>query len=667
MKLQSIMLRNIGAYYGSNINKIDFTTSSNQNVILIGGKNGAGKTTLLESIKVVLFGCIAYGFMSESEAYYTRIQSLFNRKAFREKESLYQIILSFESIENFLPVQYVLNRSWNVKGEKTKEEFSVTRDGRLLDSRDTDNFQNRIREEIPPRLFELCLFDGEEISRIISDGQLSDYLSEAAHILFNLDLFINLDKDLAHYINSRDGSSHLQIDTTQRDKLKVEISEMQIELIKQSSNISSLHLEINNKRELLSIKKHDFERHGGIQKDIRDKMIAEINGLENIRKKNSDQIKGFLNDLLPLYLVRNLIQETSNQMNVEESNQTYEQVEKVLNSDSTKQIITSLLNEFNIQIDSNTALQDLLNKKILSMFEPKNNLVIHRASFAQKTEVSSLQHSLDRISSYSFISLFDENNDLLERIQVLKRKLDTNDNSSEFKVLLNEIEELSMTIEQTRHTIEQKQQEEHALSEQINAALSELELENEKLSQLRRAATSFILAEKITQVSQKFQTIQLRKKLDQVQTEAIRMVHRLFRKKDYITRIYISHEDFEIRLFHQQEPMIIQRLSAGEKEMLMLSIIWAMFKTTGWRLPLVFDTLLGRLDQDHKRELIQYFLPNCGEQVIVLSTDSEITSVQFKDLQDCLSRSYTLEFNVASESIDILPDQYFDIYNLEMV
>jgi DNA sulfur modification protein DndD len=85
-----------------------------------------------------------------------------------------------------------------------------------------------------------------------------------------------------------------------------------------------------------------------------------------------------------------------------------------------------------------------------------------------------------------------------------------------------------------------------------------------------------------------------------------------------------------------------------------------MFKTTGWRLPLVFDTLLGRLDNTHKNELISHFIPSCGEQVIILATDSEITSEHWSLIQPVINTCYTLDFNLEDERTIIVNNQFFE-------
>lgn len=95
--------------------------------------------------------------------------------------------------------------------------------------------------------------------------------------------------------------------------------------------------------------------------------------------------------------------------------------------------------------------------------------------------------------------------------------------------------------------------------------------------------------------------------------------------------------------------------------MLMLTVIWAMFKVSEWKLPFVFDTLFGRLDQDHKKSLIEHFIPKCGDQVLMFTTDSEIGTEHFEMIKDITSLCYTLEYNSFQETAEIVRGRYFNM------
>lgn len=66
------------------------------------------------------------------------------------------------------------------------------------------------------------------------------------------------------------------------------------------------------------------------------------------------------------------------------------------------------------------------------------------------------------------------------------------------------------------------------------------------------------------------------------------------------------------------------RFSAGEKQLLAIALIWSLAQTANISAPVVIDTPLGRLDSAHRKAVIEDYLPQAAEQVLVFSTDEEI-------------------------------------------
>lgn len=60
MRIDSIILNNFGSYEGETT--FDTNSTSERNIILIGGKNGAGKTTLFTAMRVCLYGYMSMGY-----------------------------------------------------------------------------------------------------------------------------------------------------------------------------------------------------------------------------------------------------------------------------------------------------------------------------------------------------------------------------------------------------------------------------------------------------------------------------------------------------------------------------------------------------------------------------------------------------------------------------
>lgn len=659
MQITKLLLRNIGAYHGPH--NFDFNTTPDKNVILIGGKNGAGKTTILESLRIVLFGSLAYGFVNDNEPYFRKIHSLLNRSAIESNSNEFQIKLEYTATEEFEKIDYVLMREWRFKNEKIRESFSVLKNGQYLKTNEQSDFQNRLREEMPPRLFELCLFDGEDISRIVSDEKIPDYLNDAGKILFNLDLFMNLEKDLQAYrVQYAQKNASAAKEIAEQESLINQINELQTFIEEQQSLIRLSEDETLRLNDEIKQHKKDFYEHGGLRNNERQQLLNQVNTIESKRKANTEQIRSFITSLMPFYITRDLLGRVVKQLDLEKENESFEYASSALDKNKLNNLIREL--QHTVAQTNATYDIDLLHKGILSIMQPENIELIHRASFTQRSEIQNLFNQIQKIDAQEYIKLFDQNSKMLEESQQLRKLIENNDQSSEFKEILEQIEIKTKRVEQLRLLIEQYSKEVQEANETIRLHTLASNKITDKIREYHKSENSFVMTEKLLLVSQRFRERQWRKKLDDVANEATKMVNILFRKKEYIDRIHIDHLTFELHLYNRQHHHITkERLSAGEKEMLMLTIIWAMFKVSGWKLPFVFDTLMGRLDQDHKRALIQHFIPRCGEQVLMFTTDSEVGAEQFILLKDIIAKCYTLEFNQSTHSAEIAKGRYFTI------
>lgn len=660
MHIQKLALRNIGAYHGE-LNKFDFRTTANRNVILLGGKNGAGKTTILESLRIVLFGSMAYGFVTENEPYYRKIRTLLNRKAINENVTdAFQITLDYSSTEDFELHEYSLVRSWRIKNDRIRESFAVKRDNQFLSAQQTSDFQSRLREEMPPKLFELCLFDGEDISRIVSEEKIPEYLKESGKILFNLDLFVNLEKDLNTYrIQYAQQNASAAEEVAQYEQLEMEIDQLKA-TIDEKQQLAVLHEEeISNLNDAIKQDKKDFEIHGGLLQEKRQEIVSRINIIENKRKTNSEHVRHFVSSLLPFFIARKQLRLVYHQLNGEKQFESYDYVANSLVEEKLASLLNNVLGPSK-EVDEREVTSVF--EGLLNLIKPDQTKLIHRASFEQRSEIHNLNKQIQALNVTEYVSRFDENAILLKESQELRTQLETNDQASEFKELLERIEQKTKQAEQHNMMMEQIEFEIQALSESLHAKTLQKEKVEDKIREYHKSEKSYEMTEKLLKVSQRFRERQWRKKLDDVANETVRMIDVLFRKKDFIKRIHIDHTTFELKLYNLMNQEISkERLSAGEKEMLMLTVILAMFRVSGWKLPFVFDTLMGRLDQDHKKSLIQHFIPRCGEQVLMFTTDSEITSEQFHVIEGITARCYTLEYNASQESAVIVKDRYFDI------
>ena len=115
-------------------------------------------------------------------------------------------------------------------------------------------------------------------------------------------------------------------------------------------------------------------------------------------------------------------------------------------------------------------------------------------------------------------------------------------------------------------------------------------------------------------------------------------------ESDSLTIKYLSEDGIEV-------PQ--DSLSAGEQQLMVISILWALSICSKKKLPVIIDTPLSRLDSLHRTALINTYFPNAGEQTIILSTDSEIDYTYYNLMKENVGDEFTLRYDEKTKSTSI--------------
>lgn len=111
----------------------------------------------------------------------------------------------------------------------------------------------------------------------------------------------------------------------------------------------------------------------------------------------------------------------------------------------------------------------------------------------------------------------------------------------------------------------------------------------------------------------------------------------------------------EIDLYKKIE---LNQLSKGEKQIFILALYYAIIKVSGKDIPFIIDTPYARIDTEHREQISREFFPSISSQVIILSTDEEITIPYYKALKPFIAQEYLLNYN-ESESKTTVTTGYF--------
>ena len=135
----------------------------------------------------------------------------------------------------------------------------------------------------------------------------------------------------------------------------------------------------------------------------------------------------------------------------------------------------------------------------------------------------------------------------------------------------------------------------------------------------------------------------------------------LANKKNLIERIVIDPSTLDIIYLDSKNNEVSKAsLSAGEKQLMVIAILWALAICSKKKLPVIIDTPLSRLDSMHRTSLVKTYFPNASEQTIILSTDSEIDHNYYDMMKEAIGDEFTLSYNEDKKCTTILKGYFID-------
>jgi DNA sulfur modification protein DndD len=150
-------------------------------------------------------------------------------------------------------------------------------------------------------------------------------------------------------------------------------------------------------------------------------------------------------------------------------------------------------------------------------------------------------------------------------------------------------------------------------------------------------------SEKARETLERFGSALLKRHISRLEVAVLQSFKVLMRKQGLVHDLRIDTDKFTLTLADADgEPIDPARLSAGERQLLAVSLLWGLMRVAGNRLPSVIDTPLGRLDSRHREHLVDRYFPNASDQVLLLSTDEEIDEYLLGRLKKSVAQTYTL-------------------------
>ena len=703
MKINKLVLKNFRSYEEETV--FDFTTTNDKNIILVGGKNGAGKSTIFEAIKVCIYGPIAYKYQGFNSSYISKIKSNINNNSLKNDSVDAFVSIDIELTENTDKNTYTLLREWTYTYKKLNENFFVYKNhsSSPLNEEELNYFENYITSIISPKIFEFFFFDGEHLSEFFIGKNSNVHLKESLLSLCNFDTFDVLKNTIiSNNRSSKNSNNEIEIAKENYIKLEENLRELYSEEEILSNKLQNISNELEDLQQNQVKLDDEFRKKGGILAEERDSLNARIIQLESRRSVINQNIKDFCNEMLPFLIVKNNLINLEKQLKMENDSILYNHLKDKLNMDYIKNILIGKIDDSVLDSIAMT-ISDSLVEDIKPDGYEDNFHSIYNLSNDESSTLSALIRNILTTNNQSTLDLFNELRSIAEELSQIRQKLNTslednslNDYLKSLSVLTTKIAKLSEDKSLLNGKFE-------ILNEKINSTTVERDKSKVKYTELLQANKVIDISDNLILMLDDIISTLTDNKIKEIQSNFMNIFKKIIRKDNfidfinidnkfnvslYINKMYssleienlisnIGYEEMEKKfgqLFFQdlfkaykvetkseflnainsnnqsafldlRTKVDINGFSSGEKQIYILCLYWALIKSSNIEIPFIIDTPYARIDETHRNNITSEYLSSISNQVIILSTNTEIDEKAYKEIKPKLNGEYLIEYD----------------------
>lgn len=638
-------------------------SQDDKSIFLIGGMNGAGKTSFMEAINLCLYGA--------------KPDLIFNAINRQEKaEGNYRAAFEL-TLETDDGADIIVKRSWsagmtaNPKPKDLEERLIVNRDGQRVSVQNKQMWQDFIRALVPPGITQFFFFDGEKIQEIAADDHSEVRLQTSLEAALGIEFIKRLTDDLA-YIKNQERQGHVDISDADLEFKQSELKKERSKLERRNKERAEAQEDLDTFRQQYDEAKKRFQVAFHTEPDARD--TVQENEKKRIQAANrlgqvDNEIKTLCEKALPLAVTGKLFGGLKQRIEAERGSLQQDAIRD--NAAALTQTLIQAVEEpeplyhVPLNVEQRTELEQRI-QRLLHQGMGLND--IRTVLNLSEREAARILHRLEEIENSDIFRLgplLNEKRELEADIQRLDHALQPSASSANERKLF---EQLQSEMESCSTQIGRKSEQLRLLNDEVlnlEKRLRDIEAEIAQLYErhhVSREKAEFITeCDTIASLLNQF-IVRLREnKVHLLQEKTFEMYRQLSSKSGLIKDLLIDPKTYEVSL-HDRHGSAIRKsgLSAGEKEIFTISLLWGLAQTSQLRLPIIIDTPLSRLDSSHRNHIVHDYFPNAGEQVVILSTDTEVDQAYYTQLQPYLSGAGLLKFDPRQELTTFQPGYFWE-------
>lgn len=638
--ITSVSIENLGPFRERQ--QIDFGVTPGKPVILVKALNGSGKTTLLTALQVGLYGQKALPGLRRSE--YDQLMLGLQRRDGQGRGVVeIGVVVEISGGRRQLNVR----REWISRGEGILEQVSVFEEGNLeLDFSQTwDEFIGSI---LPAELVQLFLFDGEKIEALANPERLPDLLKRATEVFLGIGGIEALGNDLKALerraaLKNKSTSEEFEEARSSIDNWKNQADELEERVRRLTQEQASARNALEHAQTALDRYTVEAKRKGLVAYEkaasIRNDVVVAGKAVDSAR---ADLAAAMSDPVLPVAWLGSLWQAYRDAWDADQ----HARHAKLLGQEFKKrdQRVLSAL-PANISKATVEALRQVLEQDLKAYSSSRKGAGprLHDApprDIERELEAGQRQvrRNLDALRAAQ--NQLDKAEQHIGQIpaeeQISEILLDLQERSKATAAAEAKLTALTEELTEAQSNLAHVRVRQNAAEERLGKEFRDRSLEAKSLeasARTRKVLSIFkdrLLASKAQWLS------------DMITTE----FRNLLRKRNLIASVVVDPATYQVLIKdNKQQELPMERLSAGERQLLAISVLSALIKERKGRFPVVVDTPLARLDQQHRSTLIKRFFATVSHQVVVLSTDKEVDGAAYEALSPFTNAEYSFDFD----------------------
>jgi DNA sulfur modification protein DndD len=641
MIIDSLKLKDFGIFYGTQ--PLDFKPG----LYVFHGHNGRGKTTLLNAVRWAL-----YGHYSDRQGRPVPSEVTLNRAARREGRREFSVEMTLRENGD----EYMLRRTQFISpAGPSASTLYMERNNQALTAGERDR---AIQQLLSERISQFFLFDGEQLQRyealLLHEESATQLIKQSIEQILGLPVLENAIQDLeAIRVEFNKRLARLARQNQQLEQMAARAEQAQADLESKDADIQGLHAQEEIQEGLIRTSDEFLQKYENSLDQLKnlEALDEKIGDLQTQRKSLrgylAEQLREAWRDVLAIAV----------QPKVEDLRGTLEQRQRALAAQATReQLENSLASNRCVLCDQPLGLEherhmaeELARQEKVEMpadaTEPDDfarlPILASIVNTGHAEQAMNLDKEIAGLDSQE-LALKQESARLREALQNLPE--------SDVTRAQKERDEAYQELGRVRSALELADADRAEIDERLRRAQDEIRKATPTSGEQAELARAIDLAESLRRVFEAAKSRFRDELRTAVEASASEVFVQLTNEPDF-KRLEIN-DSYGLEIIDSRGEIVGGR-SAGQEQVVALSLIAALNRNARRRAPVIMDTPFGRLDPDHRSNILQ-FISHMADQVFLLVHGGEVSDADLGAIAASINEQLELH-RVDTDRTTIIP------------